>query len=211
MKSEASFLDFNEEPSRSKCYKNPKIVIIVIIVLLVVVVIAATSFLLVRKTFEKSSFLSTSCRSVQRVRAPLDNATHIHYTRISTTVYNGQYEMYRLKVLNDRNPQAQYRQMADFLRRSLFNQSSYEPHLPHCPIILAMTTVDHPEEWRAMLFATMKYPRPTMPYPYICFISVLKEDRKNRLASRLLNQYLNEMVKFHFPRLTQWTIDLEKK
>ena len=108
--------------------------------------------------------------------------------------------MYRLTILNDRNPQAQYHLMADFLRRSLFNESSYEPHLPHCPIVLAMTTVDHPEDWRAMLFATMKYPRATMPHPYICFISVLPEDRKSRLASRLLHQYLNDMVKIILKR-----------
>jgi hypothetical protein len=102
--------------------------------------------------------------------------------------------MYRLNVLGTRNPKQQYKLLGDFLRRSMFNRSTYEAYIPNCPIILAMTSVYHPEDWRAMLFATLKYPRPTMPYPYVCFISVMEADRRFRLGSLLMHQFIQLMV-----------------
>ena len=127
----------------------------------------------------------------------LDNATHIHYTRLSKKIYGGKYELYRLDVLKNRNPAGQYKLLADFLRRSLMNRSNYETLLPNCPIIFSVSSIDHPEDWRAMLFATLKYPRANMPYPYICFLSVLATERRQHLGTLLLNRFLIEMVIKH--------------
>ncbi len=101
-----------------------------------------------------------------------------------------------MNVLGTRNPTKQYKLLADFLRRSLFNKSNYEQLLPLCPMIYSMSSVDHPEDWRGMLFGTIKFPRPNMPYPYVCYLSVLPTDRRHQLGSILLNQFINEMVKF---------------
>ena len=57
-----------------------------------------------------------------------------------------------------------------------------------------MSSVDHPDDWRGMLFGAIKYPGKDMPYPYICFLSVMPNDRRNKLGSVLLNQFINEMV-----------------
>jgi ribosomal protein S18 acetylase RimI-like enzyme len=58
----------------------------------------------------------------------------------------------------------------------------------------AMSSVDHPEDWRGMIFGTMKLPDEKMPYPYICYLSVLPDDRRHKLGSILLNRFINEMV-----------------
>ncbi|UJR37112.1 hypothetical protein I4U23_029816 [Adineta vaga] len=131
----------------------------------------------------------------QLMNLSLDNPTHIHYTRVNKNIYRDRYELYQLNILTKRNPEHQYKLLANFLRRSLFNKSNYEPYIPKCPIMYALTFIDHPENWRAMIFGTMKYPSPKLPYPYICFISVLPEDRQNRLASILLNQFINHVIK----------------
>jgi ribosomal protein S18 acetylase RimI-like enzyme len=128
------------------------------------------------------------------IKSISDKGTHIHYTRINTNVYIGGYELYRLNILSKRNPTQQYKLLADFLRIALFNRSNYENFLPSCPIIYSMSSVDHPEDWRGMLFGTIKYPSKNMPYPYICYLSVMPNDRRHKLGSILLNQFINEMV-----------------
>jgi len=102
--------------------------------------------------------------------------------------------LYRLNVLSKRNPTQQYKLLADFLRISLFNRSNYENFLPLCSIIYSMSSVDHPDDWRGMLFGTIKYPDKNMPYPYICYLSVMPTDRRHKLGSILLNQFINEIV-----------------
>lgn len=104
------------------------------------------------------------------------------------------YELYRLNVLQNRNPTGQYKRFADFLRLSLFNRSNYEKNLPSCPIIYAMSLQDHPTNWRGMLFGTTKYPAKTPSYPYICYLSVLPSDRNRRLGSILINRFVKEIV-----------------
>jgi len=69
-----------------------------------------------------------------------------------------------------------------------------------------MSSVNHPENWRGMLFGTTKFPNKNMPYPYVCYLSVIPDDRRHKLGSILLNQFINEMVKrlkiyFYFIKL----------
>ena len=116
-------------------------------------------------------------------------------------MYPGGYEIYRLTVLANRNPKEQYKLLADFLRQSLFNKSNYEQLLPLCPIIFSMTAVDHPENWRGMLFGTTK-PLSNIRYPYVCYLSVMPDDRRNKLGTILLNQFINEMAKSKNPPVT---------
>lgn len=70
--------------------------------------------------------------------------------------------------------------------------------LPLCPIIYSMSSVDHPENWRGMLFGTTKFPNENLQYPYICYLSVLPTDRRRRLGSILVNQFITDMVKKRF-------------
>ncbi|CAF3537125.1 unnamed protein product [Adineta steineri] len=179
-----STLELVENVERRKWYKNQYIWIIIAITLLVLIIIILTTIFLLKNKLEKN------------------NPIHIHYTRVNTKVYSGGYELYQLNVLPQRNPAQQYKLFGDFLRVSLFNKSNYEQFLPSCPIIFALSSVDHPEEWRAMLFGTMKYPSPNMPYPYICFLSVLRDHRQYRLGSILLNRFINEMFKSTTPPVT---------
>jgi hypothetical protein len=164
------------------------------VVFLLLIVVIVTIVLLVKNASEKSTLLLNGQERLQLTLLLSDNPTHIHYTRVSTNVYPGGYELYRLNILAKRNPEQQYRLLGDFLRRSLFNKSTYEMHLPKCSIMFALTSVDHPEDWRGMLFGTTKYPLPNLPYPYVCFLSVLPADRRHRLGSILLNHFINEMV-----------------
>jgi hypothetical protein len=163
------------KPETRKWYKNLTIWLIIGIILLILTVILPTTILLLKNKF--------------------DNLTHIHYTRVNKIVYKGGYELYRLNVLPGRNPKQQYKLLANFLRNSLFNKSNYEQILPLCPIIFSMSYVDHPENWRGMLFGTKKFPKKNMPYPYVCFLSVMPDDRRHQLGSILLNQFINEIVK----------------
>ena len=57
-----------------------------------------------------------------------------------------------------------------------------------------MSSTDHPEDWRGMLYGTLKYPKKDMPYPYVCYLSVMSDDRRHKLGSILLNQFINEIV-----------------
>lgn len=124
----------------------------------------------------------------------LDNPTHTHYTRFLTDLPHDGYELYRLNVLQDRNPAEQYKRFADFLRLALFNRSTYEKNLPSCPIIYALSPVDNPTDWRGMIFGATKYPNKKPSHPYICYLSVLPSDRNRRLGSILLNQFIKEIV-----------------
>jgi hypothetical protein len=178
-----------------KWYKNSSIWLIIGIILLILTVIIPTTILLLKNKFEKSIVLL----KYQKLFHFLDNPTHIHYTRVNKNIYTGGYELYQLNILSGRNPTQQYKLLANFLRDSLFNKSNYEQFLPLCPIIFSMSTVDHPENWRGMLFGTKKFPKKNMPYPYVCFLSVMPNDRRHQLGSILLNQFINEIVKYMQP------------
>ena len=192
MKSSSEFTGIDVRSQNKKWFQKSSVWIVISMAILVLGIVLLTTVLLVKKMSEKSRVFLQDNPEWSCIR--LDNATHIHYTRISTTVHPGGFEMYRLRVLNNRNPAQQYKLLANFIRVSLFNKSSYESLLPNCPIILAMTSAEHPEDWHAMLFATLKFPRANMPYPYVCFLSVLPKDRSYRLGTILLNQFLNDMV-----------------
>ncbi|CAF1486307.1 unnamed protein product [Adineta ricciae] len=171
-----SSLNIVDDENKNKS-SRPYIVAILIGVIIFLIIVIPTTILLVKNLSEKN------------------NPTHIHYTRVNKNIYRDHYELYQLNILPKRNPGQQYKLLGNFLRRSLFNTSNYERYLPNCPIMFALTSIDHPEDWRAMIFGTLKYPSPQLPHPYVCFISVLLEDRQHRLGSVLLNHFINHVMK----------------
>ena len=178
---------------RTKWYKNPTSYIFIVILVLVLLIILLTGILFLQNRKKGTSLPLNTFRRKILVNFS-DNLTHTHYTRFLTNIPHSGYELYRLNVLQDRNPAEQYTRFADFLRLSLFNRSTYEKNLPSCPIIYALSLQNHPTDWRGMIFGAIKHPNKNPSYPYICYLSVLPSDRKHGLGSILLNQFIKEIV-----------------